>query len=29
VVGEITADLVETGETRHDINLFRLGRFAR
>jgi sarcosine oxidase len=28
VVGEITADLAETGETRHDIGLFRLGRFA-
>jgi sarcosine oxidase len=28
VVGEITADLVETGETRHDIGLFRLSRFA-
>ena len=28
VVGEIVADLAETGETRHDIGLFRLGRFA-
>jgi len=27
VVGEITADLAETGETRHDISLFRLNRF--
>jgi sarcosine oxidase len=27
VVGEITADLAETGETRHDISLFRLSRF--
>jgi sarcosine oxidase len=29
VVGEITADLAETGETRHDISLFRLSRFAQ
>jgi sarcosine oxidase len=28
VVGEIAADLAETGETRHDINLFQLSRFA-
>jgi sarcosine oxidase len=28
VVGEIVADLAETGETRHDIGLFRLDRFA-
>ncbi|MGH9326014.1 MAG: N-methyl-L-tryptophan oxidase [Terriglobia bacterium] len=28
VVGEIMADLAERGETRHDIALFRLGRFA-
>ncbi|MCC7368516.1 MAG: N-methyl-L-tryptophan oxidase [Chloroflexi bacterium] len=28
VVGEITADLAETGETRHNIELFRLSRFA-
>jgi sarcosine oxidase len=27
VVGEIAADLAETGETRHDIGLFRLDRF--
>ena len=27
VVGEIVADLAETGETRHDIGLFRLSRF--
>jgi sarcosine oxidase len=27
VVGEITADLAETGETRHDIGLFRMDRF--
>lgn len=27
VVGEIAADLAETGETRHDIGLFRLSRF--
>ena len=27
VVGEIVADLAETGETRHDISLFRLSRF--
>jgi sarcosine oxidase len=29
VVGEITADLAEAGETRHDISLFRLDRFAK
>jgi len=29
VVGEIIADLAETGETRHDIRLFRLDRFAQ
>jgi sarcosine oxidase len=29
VVGEITADLAETGETRHDISLFRLDRFSQ
>jgi sarcosine oxidase len=28
VVGEIMADLAETGRTRHDIGLFRLDRFA-
>jgi sarcosine oxidase len=28
VVGEILADLAETGATRHGIDLFRLGRFA-
>ena len=28
VVGEITADLAETGETRHDISLFSIGRFS-
>jgi sarcosine oxidase len=28
VVGEIMADLAQNGETRHDIELFRLGRFA-
>jgi sarcosine oxidase len=28
VIGEIMADLVETGATRHDIGLFRLDRFA-
>jgi sarcosine oxidase len=28
VVGEILADLVEHGDTRHDISHFRLGRFA-
>lgn len=28
VVGEIVAELVERGETRHDISLFRLERFA-
>jgi sarcosine oxidase len=27
VVGEIVADLVEAGETRHDIGLFKIGRF--
>jgi sarcosine oxidase len=27
VIGEIMADLAETGETRHDIGLFGLGRF--
>ncbi|WP_273889489.1 FAD-dependent oxidoreductase, partial [Rubrobacter naiadicus] len=29
VVGEILADLAESGTTRHDISLFRLERFAR
>jgi sarcosine oxidase len=29
VVGEVVADLAETGETRHDIRLFRLARFAQ
>jgi sarcosine oxidase len=29
VVGEITADLAETGETRHDIGLFQISRFSR
>jgi sarcosine oxidase len=29
VVGEIMADLAESGQTRHDISLFRLLRFAR
>jgi sarcosine oxidase len=29
VVGEVTADLAETGETRHDISLFRLDRFSQ
>ena len=28
VVGEILADLATTGETRHDVGLFRLDRFA-
>jgi sarcosine oxidase len=28
VVGEIMADLVQKGETRHDIEFFRLGRFS-
>ena len=28
VIGEIMADLAESGTTRHDISLFRLGRFA-
>ncbi|HEV8638757.1 MAG TPA: N-methyl-L-tryptophan oxidase [Chloroflexota bacterium] len=28
VVGEILADLAQRGETRHEIGLFRLGRFA-
>ena len=28
VVGEVMADLAETGATRHDIGMFRLGRFA-
>jgi len=28
VVGEIMADLVEHGHTTHDVNLFRLARFA-
>jgi sarcosine oxidase len=28
VVGEILADLAQRGETRHDVGLFRLGRFA-
>ena len=28
VVGEIMADLAMHGSTRHDIGLFRLGRFA-
>jgi sarcosine oxidase len=27
VIGEIMADLIQGGETRHDIGLFRLGRF--
>jgi sarcosine oxidase len=27
VVGEILADLAETGSTRHDIGLFAVGRF--
>ena len=29
VVGEIMADLATTGQTRHDIGMFRLDRFAR
>jgi sarcosine oxidase len=29
VVGEIAADLAEAGETRHDIGLFGIGRFAQ
>ena len=29
VLGEIMADLAERGETRHNIELFRLERFAR
>lgn len=29
VVGEIMADLAQSGATRHDIEFFRLGRFAR
>jgi len=28
VVGEIMADLVERGETNHDLSLFRLDRFS-
>jgi sarcosine oxidase len=28
VIGEIMADLAERGETRHNIELFRMGRFA-
>jgi sarcosine oxidase len=28
VVGEVMADLADTGESRHDIEFFRLGRFA-
>jgi sarcosine oxidase len=28
VIGEILADLAERGETRHDVSLFRLARFA-
>lgn len=28
VIGEIMADLAETGETTHDLSLFRLSRFA-
>jgi len=28
VIGEIVADLAEAGETRHDVGLFRLDRFA-
>ena len=28
VVGEIMADLVQSGESRHDLGLFRMGRFA-
>jgi sarcosine oxidase len=28
VVGEILADLALDGETRHDIGLFRIGRFS-
>jgi sarcosine oxidase len=28
VVGEILADFVTEGKTRHDISRFRLGRFA-
>jgi sarcosine oxidase len=29
VVGEIMADLVESGHSRHDTSMFRLGRFTR
>ena len=29
VVGEIMADLVESGQSRHDVEMFRLARFAR
>lgn len=29
VIGEVVADLVERGETTHDISLFRLARFPR
>jgi len=29
VMGEILADLTETGQTRHDISLFRIDRFLR
>ena len=28
VIGEILADLAQSGETRHDIELLRLSRFA-
>jgi hypothetical protein len=28
VIGEILADLAQSGETRHDIGLLRLSRFA-
>jgi sarcosine oxidase len=29
VVGEIMADLAQTGQSRHDLNLFRLRRFGK
>jgi sarcosine oxidase len=28
VIGEVMADLAQRGQTRHDIEFFRLGRFA-
>jgi sarcosine oxidase len=29
VIGEVMADLVQEGRSRHDIGFFRLGRFAK